>query len=80
MNKFKAPKRWFNAALFYFGCFGVVFHLTALIYGWWIGLGLVTEFWWSWPAPLICIIWGIFPPLQLQLEQQPNKKHTTFEV
>jgi hypothetical protein len=80
MSKLKAPKRWFNAALFYFGCFGVVFHLTALMYGWWVGLGLITEFWWTWPAPLICILWGIFPPLQLQSERRAGQPKSTLDV
>ena len=79
-NKLKTPTRWLNASLFYLGCFGVVFHITALIYGWWMGLGLLTEFWWTWPAPLLCILWGILPTLQLQAEPKPQKRHSTFEV
>lgn len=80
MNKLKAPKRWLNAVLFYFGCFGAVFHVIALLYGWWVNLGMVTEFWWTWPAPFICILWGIYPPLQLQPERQPDRASATFEV
>ena len=80
MSKLKAPKRWLNATLFYLGCFGVVFHLTALIYGWWVGLGLVTEFWWTWPAPLVCILWGILPPLQLQPERRQGQPNSTLDV
>ncbi|RVU37183.1 hypothetical protein EOE67_11350 [Rheinheimera riviphila] len=80
MNKLVAPKRWLNASLFYLGCFGVVFQLTAQIYCWWVGLGLITEFWWTWPAPFICILWGILPSLQLQTERQAGKRHSTFEV
>ncbi|OBP14719.1 hypothetical protein A5320_13400 [Rheinheimera sp. SA_1] len=80
MNKFTAPKRWLNASLFYIGCFGAVFQLTAQLYSWWIGLGLFTEFWWTWPAPVICILWGLVPSLQLQVEPQPQKPQSTFEV
>jgi hypothetical protein len=80
MNKLTAPKRWLNATLFYLGCFGVVFHGTAILYGWWVGLGIMTQFWWTWPAPFICILWGILPALQLQSERQHAPRKTTFEV
>ena len=80
MSKLRVPKRWLNATLFYLGCFGVVFHLTALIYGWWIGLGLITGFWWTWPAPIVCILWGILPPLQLQSEQRLARANSTLDV
>jgi hypothetical protein len=80
MNKLKVPKRWLNATLFYLGCFGIVFHCTAIVYGWWVGLGFMSEFWWTWPAPFVCILWGILPPLQLQKERQHTHQKTTFDV
>lgn len=79
-RKLQAPKRWLNASLFYLGCFGVVFHITALIYGLWMGLGLITEFWWTWPAPVVCILWGILPQLQLQTESSTKQTAATFDV
>ncbi|MBU1436366.1 MAG: hypothetical protein KJ930_12570 [Gammaproteobacteria bacterium] len=80
MSNLKVPKKWLNATLFYLGCFGVVFHLTATIYGLWVGLGVITDYWWTWPAPIVCILWGILPPLQLQAERPSNKRSSTFEV
>jgi len=79
-NQLKVPKRWINATLFYLGCFGVVFHLTALVYGWWVGLGLVTDFWWTWPAPVVCMLWGLHPALQLQSERPLKKSAMTLDV
>ncbi|MBU2427672.1 MAG: hypothetical protein KKA56_12415 [Gammaproteobacteria bacterium] len=80
MSNLKVPKKWLNATLFYLGCFGVVFHLTATIYGLWVGLGVITDYWWTWPAPIVCILWGILPPLQLQAERPSKKRSSTFEV
>ncbi|WP_189479786.1 hypothetical protein [Alishewanella tabrizica] len=65
--KLHLPKRWFNRLLCYAGCFGLVFQVTAAIHAWWYNIPL-DYFWWMLLAPLLCLLSGLSPALQIQKE------------
>lgn len=69
-KQFSMPTRLLNRCLVYIGLFGIVFQLTAMLYAWWHGLS-IQAFWLVLLAPLLCIVSGLVPALQLQ--QEPNK-------
>ncbi len=62
------PKRWFNRVLVYIGVFGIVFQLTAALYALWHGVHLQPLWFITLLAPLLCVISGMLPALQLQRE------------
>lgn len=63
----KLPKRWGNRALCYAGIFGLIFQLTAAVHAWWHSIPL-PYFWLMLIAPALCLLSGIWPPLQPQRE------------
>ncbi|MDX3772786.1 hypothetical protein QE250_01515 [Chromatiaceae bacterium AAb-1] len=65
------PKRFLNKLLFLTGGVGLLFQTLACIYALLHGISLDWHWWFSWLAPLICLLWGIVPRLQLQKE--PDK-------
>jgi hypothetical protein len=66
--KLRMPKRLINCGLVYAGLFGIMFQLVAFIYAWWHGISLQASWLLTLVAPLLCIISGITPALQLQKE------------
>lgn len=64
------PKRWFNRALVYIGLFGIVFQLTAALYALWHGVHLQSFWFITLLAPLLCVVSGMLPALQLQREPE----------
>ncbi len=69
------PKRKLNAVLFYMGCCGLIFQLTALVFGWFVHQTWLQLPWYGWLGPLICLMWALLPALQLQRETpQPYRQ------
>ncbi|CAM3857285.1 hypothetical protein [Rheinheimera salexigens] len=66
--KFKMPKRIINIGLVYAGLFGILFQLVAFVFAWWHGISLQPSWILTLAAPLLCILSGIIPALQLQKE------------
>ncbi len=64
------PKRLLNRALVLLGLFGIVFQLTAAFYAWWYGIDLQTGWVVTLIAPLLCVVSGSVPVLQLQKEPE----------
>ena len=62
------PKRFLNRALVYIGVFGIVFQLTAALYALWHGVQLQPLWFVTLLAPLLCVLSGMLPALQLQRE------------
>lgn len=77
--KFIAPKRWLNATLFYLGCCGVIFQLIAWFCVLWLNFPVHQHEWWTWAAPISCILWGIVPALQLQTERTDSQGSHHFD-
>lgn len=65
----KFPQRWLNRLLCYVGLFGVLFQLTAALHAWWHQIPL-PHFWLLLIAPLLCLVSGLWSPLQPQQEPQ----------
>lgn len=61
------PKRWVNKILFYVGVFGLLFQLTAAIHAWLYTISL-PYFWVMLIAPGLCLLSGVWRPLQPQSE------------
>lgn len=68
------PKRFINKILFLVGGVGLLFQTCASIYALIMGIPLNWHWWFSWMAPLICLLWGIVPWLQLQKEPDNNPR------
>lgn len=64
----KFPKRWFNRLLCYSGIFGLVFQTTAALHAWWHQVPLHQLWLFLLIAPILCLVSGIHPALQLQKE------------
>ena len=62
------PKRIINRGLVYVGLFGIMFQLCALAFAWWHGIALQAGWFLTLIAPLLCIVSGVVPALQLQKE------------
>lgn len=71
----RMPKRWLNRLIFYVGSFGLLFQLLAAVHAWWHELSL-PFFWLFLLAPLVCILSGVYVPLQLQPELPVAQRKT----
>ena len=70
---FCMPTRLVNKGLVYIGIFGILFQLLAFIFAWWHGMGLHFSWLLTLAGPLLCIVSGITPALQLQKEPQTKQ-------
>ncbi|MGI5308822.1 hypothetical protein [Rheinheimera sp. WS51] len=68
--KFKMPKRFINRLLVFAGLFGIVFQLVAFVFAWYKGMNLQASWILTLAGPLLCILSGITPALQLQKEPE----------
>lgn len=64
------PRRIVNRALFMIGLAGVVLQWIAIVYAYWQGFTISFHWWFHWLAPLLCVLWGTVPALQLQQEAE----------
>ncbi|MCC5826634.1 hypothetical protein [Alkalimonas sp.] len=65
------PTRWLNRSLFLIGTAGIALQWLAVGYAWWQGFSVSFHWWFHWLAPLLCVLWGTIPRLQLQPEPKP---------
>lgn len=66
------PRRVLNQAFFIIGVAGVVVQWCAIGYARWQGFDISFHWWFHWLAPLLCVLWGTVPVLQLQPETDPG--------
>jgi hypothetical protein len=69
----RVPKRPLNKLLFYVGWCGLAMHMVLMAYCGWIQLTYPVNWWFSILAPVLSILWGGVPALQIQSEQEPAK-------
>lgn len=62
------PTRWINKTLFIAGGVGVLFQVLATIYALIHQIDLQWHWWFNGLAPILCLLWGLVPKLQLQKE------------
>ncbi|TXH97273.1 MAG: hypothetical protein E6Q75_05310 [Rheinheimera sp.] len=67
----RRPKRWFNALLFYTGWLVLVVHLVLMLYCYARGLTYPMSWWFVALSPVLSVLWGGVPALQLQKEAGP---------
>ncbi|WNO61432.1 hypothetical protein [Rheinheimera sp. MMS21-TC3] len=67
------PKRLINKALVYIGLFGVLFQISAFVFAWWHDIGMQLSWLLTLAGPLLCIVSGITPALQLQKEPEAKQ-------
>ncbi|MFC4654657.1 MULTISPECIES: hypothetical protein [Rheinheimera] len=70
----KLPVRWLNKTLFYCGLTGLSFQLIVSAVLLVQGQSRELHWWFHWAAPLVCMLWGLLPALQLQKE--PTNKES----
>ncbi|WP_337840412.1 hypothetical protein [Rheinheimera sp.] len=70
----KLPSRWLNKTLFYCGLTGLSFQLIASVVILLQGQSRELHWWFHWAAPLVCLLWGLVPALQLQQEPAERDK------
>lgn len=64
----KLPTRRLNQILFYLGVLGLGVQLVVSVILLLDAQQREWHWWFHLTAPLVCILWGIYPPLQLQKE------------
>ncbi|WP_306518047.1 hypothetical protein [Rheinheimera sp.] len=78
--KILLPKQWLNAAFFYLGCLGLLFQISAQLMIWWQGYDHPGMPWYIWLAPMLLILWGVVPALQLQNELPHKSGEVTLKL
>jgi len=78
--KFLLPKKWLNACFFYLGCVGLLVQIAAQLYLWWHDFAYPGMPWYIWLAPVLLILSGLVPALQLQNEQPPKKGEVALKL
>lgn len=68
------PQRWFNMLLFYTGWLGLGCHLLLMLYCGWQHLSYPLSWWYTALAPVLSILWGGVPALQICAELPVNRQ------
>jgi len=64
----RLPKKPVNAVLFYMGSLGFITQLLVSFYLLTQGRTMDWHWWFHGLAPMLCMVWGFVPALQLQKE------------
>ena len=66
----RLPKKPVNAVLFYMGSLGLLIQVLVSFYLLTQGRNMEWHWWFHWLAPVLCVLWGFVPALQLQRESR----------